>query len=274
MRVRLAIVLMTAASLVTLAPSARAATATPSWAPAATAAVHPGVQTLTAGAQCTADFVFTDGVDVFIGQAAHCAGTGAATDTNGCVAKSLPLGTKVDITGATQPGVLVYSSWLTMQARHEKDAETCAYNDIGLVRLDRRDRSKVNPSVPHWGGPVALGGPTQFGDPVFSYGNSELRAGISQLSPKQGYSLGDSPGGWDHTVYTVTPGIPGDSGSAFLDGDGKAIGVLSTIDITPTPAANEVVDLAHMLGYLHTHSTFTAVQLARGTQAFTPPLVY
>ena len=54
------------------------------WAPAATATIHPGVMTFTAGAQCTANFVFTQGSDVYIGQAAHCSGTGAATDTNGC----------------------------------------------------------------------------------------------------------------------------------------------------------------------------------------------
>ena len=51
----------------------------------------------TDGAQCTANFVFTDGAgNIYVGYAAHCAGTGAATDTNGCDAGSLPLGTKVD----------------------------------------------------------------------------------------------------------------------------------------------------------------------------------
>ena len=36
-------------------------------------------------------------------------------------------------------------------------------------------------------------------------------------------------GGWSHDVYTVTPGIPGDSGSGFLDADGRAFGTLSTV---------------------------------------------
>src|SRR5688572_7982742 len=90
------------------------ATAAPTWAPAASAPIHPGVQTYTAGAQCTANFVFTNGTDVFIGQAAHCSGTGAATETDGCLAESLPLGTPVEVTGATRPGTLVYNSWLSM----------------------------------------------------------------------------------------------------------------------------------------------------------------
>src|SRR5687768_8652200 len=71
------------------------------WAPAATAPIHPGVMTFTAGAQCTANFVFTNGSDTFIGQAAHCSGTGAATDTNGCESGSLPLGTPVEVDGAS-----------------------------------------------------------------------------------------------------------------------------------------------------------------------------
>ena len=75
------------------------ASAAPSWAPAATAPVHPGVQTYTAGGQCTANFVFTDATDVYIGQAAHCSGTGGQTETDGCLAGSLPLGTPVEVIG-------------------------------------------------------------------------------------------------------------------------------------------------------------------------------
>ena len=36
------------------------ASAAPSWAPASSATIHPGVQTFTDGAQCTANFVFYD----------------------------------------------------------------------------------------------------------------------------------------------------------------------------------------------------------------------
>src|SRR2546429_7247486 len=119
--------------MLVIAPSASA------WAPAATAPVHPGVQTRTAGAQCTSNFVFSDGSNVYIGQAAHCAGTGGNTATNGCTSGSLPLGTKVQVTGASKPGVIVYSSWLTMQSLHETDPNTCQYNDIELVQLDPSD---------------------------------------------------------------------------------------------------------------------------------------
>ena len=116
--------------------------------------VHPGVQTDTNGGQCTANFVFFDAANnVYIGQAAHCAGTDGNTATNGCEAGSLPLGTPSRSTARRQPGTIVYSSWVTMQAAGETDADTCQYNDIALIKLDPADYGKVNPSDPVLGRP-------------------------------------------------------------------------------------------------------------------------
>jgi hypothetical protein len=247
--------------------------AAPTWAPAATAAIHPGVMLFTDGAQCTANFIYTDGTNVYIGQAAHCSGTDGNTATNGCTSHSLPLGTPVEIDGASRPGTLVYNSWLTMQSLGEKDADTCQYNDLALVKVDPADVANVNPSVPNFGGPVALNTTgTAEGEEVSSYGNSSLRFGVSILSPKTGISLGDSNGGWNHTVYTATPGIPGDSGSGFLDSQGRAFGVLSTVAIAPLPASNGVGDLSRELAYMHAHSSFGGVNLVAGTEPFVPAL--
>lgn len=263
---RLRLIPFLVAVMAVLVPSN--ATAQPAWAPADGAAVHPGVQTFTDGAQCTANFVFTNGSDVLIGQAAHCAGTGAATDTNGCEADTLPLGTQVEVDGASRPGTLVYSSWVTMQGNGENDEDTCAYNDFALVKLDPSDVDVVNPSVPHWGGPTSVGATTGFGDRVYSYGNSGLRFGLTPTSPKEGYSLGQSGGGWTHDIYTVTPGIPGDSGSGVLSDTGAALGTLSTVAALPFPASNGVGDLAHELAYARQQGGFTGLQLALGTEPF------
>ena len=255
-------------SMLALAIAALVPATASAWAPASTAAVHPGVQTYTEGAQCTSNFIFQNGSDVFIGQAAHCAGTGAATETDGCLAQSLPLGTQVEVDGASRPGTLVYSSWLTMQGNGESDEETCAYNDFALVRIDPADVANVNPSVPGFGGPTGVGEPGPAGSDVYSYGNSSLRFGISQTSPKQGKLIETSPEGWSHTVYTVTPGIPGDSGSGFLSSTGAAFGTLSTVAIAPLPASNGVGDLSQELGYARANSSFAGVSLVPGTQPF------
>jgi hypothetical protein len=262
-----AIAFTASALLVGAAPSAGSA---PVWAPADTATIHPGVQMFTDGAQCTANFIFTQGDAVFIGYAAHCAGTGGATETNGCDAGSLPLGTPVEIDGASQSGTLVYSSWLAMQSGPRPDEDTCNYNDFAVVRIAAADVGKVNPSIPHWGGPTGI---NTAGNPalsnIYSYGNSSLRFGITLLSPKSGVSLGTSGGGWTHPVYTVTPGIPGDSGSAMLDASGRASGVLSTLAIAPIPASNNFSDLGRALSYAQTHG-MSGLTLANGTEPFNP----
>jgi hypothetical protein len=249
-----------------LAAPAVAPSAASAWAPADQATVHPGVQVFTAGAQCTANFVFQDASNVYLGQAAHCSGTGSETQTD-CTSPSLPLGTPVDVTGASKPGTLVYNSWLSMQANHEADADTCAYNDLALIKIDPADVGAVNPSVPGFGGPTGVGSWGDTGSTVYSYGNSELRGGVTALSPKQGVLLENTGGGWSHDVYTVTPGIPGDSGSGFLDADGGAIGVLSTVQLAPVAASNGVGDLPREIGYLHAHG-FSGTNLVPGTQPF------
>jgi hypothetical protein len=256
--------------------SAGTAIAAPAWAPAASAPVHPGVQTRTQGAQCTSNFVFYDAAnDIYVGQAAHCSGTGAATDTNGCTAKSLPNGTAVTVAGASKPGTMVYNSWLAMQAKGETNAGACAGNDFALVKLDPADYGKVNPSIPFWGGPNGITATTTTGETVVSYGNSSLRGGVTALSPKEGKSLGNAGnGGWTHTVYTASPGIPGDSGSAFMNGTGKAFGVLSVLELLPRPASNGVADLSRALDYMRANaSAYSGVQLANGTQPFSGPVI-
>jgi len=107
---------------------------------------------------------------------------------------------------------------------------------------------------------------------VFSYGNSSLRAGITFLSPKQGNVRNTAGNGWSRNVYTVTPGIPGDSGSGFLDDSGGAIGTLSTVQIAPVAGSNGVSDLPRELAYAQAHG-FGGLSLVNGTEPFTPDLV-
>jgi hypothetical protein len=269
----------------TAATTASAQAGGPTWAPAATAAIHPGTMMYTAGAQCTANFVFTDAdSNVYVGYAAHCAGTGAATDTDGCQAGSLPLGTPVtfneggsllDEGTVVGHGTLVYSSWLTEKQLGTTDANTCAYNDLALVKVAAADIGKVNPSIPFWGGPTGIDTDgTAAGDRVYTYGNSSLRAGLAPLSPHTGISLGDdaADGGWSHPLYTVTPGVPGDSGSAFVSADGKAIGVLSTLGLAPLPLSNNIGDIAKELAFAQAQSGIPGLALVPGTEPFDPIL--
>jgi hypothetical protein len=279
---RMLLILLTISAFATLGAAASAS----AWAPEESATIHPGVMIFTnassflnGASQCTGNFVFTDSAgNVYLGQAAHCSSTGEDTETDGCSTKSLPLGTPIysgdlvngGVQDGTKIGTLAYNSWLSMQKAKESDANTCAYNDLALIKILPSQVANVNPTVPFWGGPDALApGVSQQGEQVFSYGNSILRLGISALSPKTGVSLGDQEetGGWSQQLYTATPGIPGDSGSGFLDASGDALGVLSTVEFAPLPAANGVGSLAKELAYAN-NATGLGLQVAPGTTAF------
>lgn len=256
--------------------------ALPDWAPRATAKITPGVQMYTKGAQCTGNFVFTDASGmVYVGYAAHCAGLGEATNTNGCKAGTRPVGTDVvfrkggSLLGEGKRiggGKLAYSSWATMQENKEKGGNVCAYNDLALVRVDADTARKVNPTVPFFGGPNGLSKtlPTS-GGLLYSIGNSSLRGGLEVLRPKVGVSLGaDGGGGWSQSGYTVSPGVPGDSGSGFMDVNGNAVGVLSTLSLAPLPASNGIGSLRNELEYAKRHSGIKGLRLVKGEVPFAP----
>ena len=191
--------LLAAASLATSAGTADAA---PSWAPAATAAIHPGTMMYTDGAQCTANFVFTDSAgNVYVGYAAHCAGKGAATDTNGCNADSVPLGTKVTFTNdgnlasegtPVGTGTLAYSSWITEQPARDHGRRTPAPTTTSRSSRSTPPTSRRStPRFPFWGGPTGIDtNGTAAGDRVWTYGNSSIRGGIAPLSPAHRHQPG------------------------------------------------------------------------------------
>ncbi len=247
----------------------------PEWTTPELATIHPGIATNTVGQTCTSNFVFLDDRGrVYLGQAAHCAAGEVLPETAGCTTATLPIGTKVRLGNSGETGTLAYSSWLTMARKKESDPATCRKNDFALVRIPPFAVAKTNPSVPVYGGPTGLRTTAvRTGEPVLTYGNSPLRAGVSVLSPKQGVSLGTVESGWAHPVYTATPGIPGDSGSAFLDSRGQAFGVLSTLSLAPLPASNGVIDLARSIGYAVRHSSIEGLRLALGTADFRPGVV-
>ena len=156
-----------------------------------------------------------------------------------------------------------------MQSKGETDADTCAYNDLALIKIDPADVANVNPSVPALGGPTGVGAWGGQGSTVYTYGNSELRGGVTALSPKQGVVVQGTPSGWSHDVYTVTPGIPGDSGSGFMNANGGAIGVLSTVQLAPLAGSNGVGNLGMELNYMRANaSALSGVNLVPGTEAF------
>jgi hypothetical protein len=242
----------------------------PPWASPQSAKVHPGQVLDTQGSDCTSNFVFADAANhVYIGQAAHCSAEGSEMNFDGCKEKTLPLGTPVTVVESQIIGELAYNSWRTMQARHETNTSACLDNDLALVRLPDSVRALVSPTVPFFGGPTGVNTDTVSpGAKFYAYGNTPLRGGIGLLSPKAGCVLLAVDDSWSYLTYFVTPGIPGDSGSAVLDAQGRAVGVVSSLVTTPTPGANGVSDLQRMLAYAQDMSGIKGLRLVNGTQPF------
>ena len=184
-------------ALTSTAP-ASATTTRIAYAPAATAAIHPGVQMYTEGAQCTANFVFSDASGAtYVGYAAHCAGTGAATDTER-LRRRVPAPRH---RGRLRRGRVVGLRGHPGRRRH---ARLLVLADDAGARRERRRHLCVQRPRPGRGGPgrrrpgqparcpsgAARSASTPTGPwpvtPSTRYGNSSLRAGVTALSPKQG----------------------------------------------------------------------------------------
>ena len=195
-----------------LPPPAQAA---PQWAPAATAAIHPGTMMYTAGAQCTANFVYTDGSGrVYVGYAAHCAGTGTATDTNGCH-RLAPARDPRHLQQGRQPRARAPSSATapssTPPGGHARTWAPPTRTPVPTTtwpwsrslpptsrRSTRRSRSGWPDRRRHrW---------HRGRRPGLHLRQLQPAVGITQLSPKTGISLGDdaADGGWSHPLYTPT----------------------------------------------------------------------
>lgn len=242
------------------ATEGRAATTSgPHWGAASSATVHPGVMVSMAGVTCVAGFVFTDGTHAFLGVPGGCTGAGQV-DNSKCDAGQVPAGLKVTIGGAHYKGTLVYSSITQMELRSERRTNVCANNSLSLVRIDRRDIKRTNPSVP------ALGGPTGV--------SNAQPAAPDQLTvylgaPTMAQALSTGSGGWAHTLMVDGPVSATSAGAVVLTTDGKALGMVTT---TPDGGGGQIIatDLRLELRYLHTVSKFADVHLAKGTVKFVP----
>ena len=217
------------------AGAGRGASAAPTWAPASSATIHPGVQTVTNGGQCTSNFVFYDATNVYLGQAAHCSGPGGQTDTDGCDAASLPIGTPVDDRRRHQAGHAGLQL-VDHDARARGGRREHVRRQRPRARQDRPGRrSKVNPSIPFWGGPTGTGARPQPG----------RRSLVRQLGAARRHHAAQPEGGRRGRRGRRRLEPPGRHGHAghprrlrqrVHGQQGRALGILSTLAIAPIPA--------------------------------------
>ena len=255
---------------------ASTASAEPTWAPAASATVHPGrhdvhrrrpVHRRTSSSP-TAPTTSTSARPP-TARAPAAAPTPTAAST-----QSLPNGTPVEVTGASQPGTLVYNSWNAMQQAGETDADTCAYNDFALIKLNAADaRARSTRRCRRSAARPRIGQTTATLDDVYSYGNSSLRQGITCSRPSAARASAPRAAAGRTSSTPSRRASPATPARGFMDATRAARSASSPRSSSPRwPASNGVSDLPEGARLQRAHGG-PDVTLANGTEPFTGSII-
>lgn len=152
---------------------------------------------------CTLNFVFTDGVDTYIGTAGHCVANGAS----------------VSSPGIGVFGTVVYSS-----------GDAGVGNDFALIRINANKLFLVTAEMCDWAGPMAVHtAGSILGKVTLQTGHGSGIAAPNvppRPRPGVGFGFGVNSFSWEGTS------IPGDSGSGIrLQEGGKALGVVTHLGV-------------------------------------------
>jgi hypothetical protein len=221
------------------------------WPDLAAATIRPGVAvqdqasfsaSAPLGTHCTSNFVFVDQLGrLYLGTAAHCFDEGETVGSGGrCAARPMPIGTEVEIDGATSPGRLAYISTEAMARLGTKGEDACEANDFALIEIDAADTGLVHPAVLDLGGPKAIAAAVDDGLAVRTVGATPFRPGPARLDRAEGAVQQTRAGGWMHMVAFTPQRIVGDSGSPVIAADGSAVGIVGTLALSGN---NGVVNL-------------------------------
>ena len=125
------------------------------------------------------------------------------------------------------------------------------YNDLALIKIDALAGGNVNPTVPFWGGPT--GSRRASRAPANGLHLRQLdparRRQRAEPEDRREPRRQEGTEGWSEELYTATPGHPRRLRQRLMNASGDALGVLSTVEFAPVPAANGVGTLAKELAY-------------------------
>lgn len=259
---RAAVAVLAAGALTASAVQAGAATtaADRHWAPPAKATVHPGVTVTIAGVKCVAGFIVKQRHRVFLTLPASCSGVSDGQPVDGCVSAQVPVGLKVPIEGARHRGTIAYSSFTEMQLSGERRINRCTNNSLTLIRIDRRDVKRTNPSLPVLGGPTGL-------QPDATAAPGQLTVLLSGAATTA-QATSTTAGGWAHGLVIDGQADNLSVGSPVVDPDGKAVGMVTVVPFHGLAGESTVSDLARELRALRRTPGFHHVHLVKGTQDF------
>jgi hypothetical protein len=198
----------------------------PSAGAAAPKTIHPGVSVNYGDVTCTVGAVLHAGPRVFLAVPASCGGIDLGkAGQDGCSSPQSPLGSPVSIEGAKHDGTLVYSSFTEMQLHSETTPNRCFYNDLALVRVDRRDRARVSAAIPGVGVPMRVVAKLPADGAALRIGGNTGSAGATRH------------GGWELDMSSPTAMFSTrDCGSPVTVGR-NLVGMLLVLPKGPVPGA-------------------------------------
>jgi hypothetical protein len=217
-------------------------------------AIHPGGEVNFGGISCEIGAVLRQGKAVYLAVPASCGGIDLGKVQEGCDEPVSPLGVPVSIQGAKHRGKLVYSSFTTMQGEGVRNSNRCYYDDLALVRVDRRDRHLVSASIPNVGTPRGL---------VTRWPGSGTGLRLGTASATAGSTHHD---GWELDASTMSTFSTWQAGAPATIGN-KLVGMLIVLPKGPIPdvplmqSPAEVYNLARSIRELRRTAGFHHVHL-------------
>lgn len=172
---------------------------------AACEGLSPGDNVVSEGASCTLAFLVADPTGLYFMTAGHCIAEGA-TATN---PDHGPIGT-----GA-----------FTHLAGSSANGEGSPGEDFALIRIDPALYGDLNPKVCAWEGPTGVFDEDANGGEVRHHGYGMILGDVPQTRARSGHNLQYTAG--SDVFRWLGAGVPGDSGSAVIHADGRALGVLT-----------------------------------------------
>jgi hypothetical protein len=213
--------------------------------------VRPGAVVQTKIGLCTLNFLFTapDG-ERFIGTAGHCilGGESELAGDNGGE-KTWPKGAGPEAKDSAGHRIGEFAYAVLQDPK-----------DFSLIRLD--PGIQASPEMCDFGGPTGINNDVSDGPRVLEYWGNGIGIGTA-VPARSAIALGFPNA--DH-VYAAGLALPGDSGSAVITEDGRAVGVLVTVGIHGFGIDQNGID-AGTIGI-----TRLAPQLARASQMLNLPL--
>lgn len=202
----------------------------------------PGDYILITDHSCSLAFILVDENGIYFATAGHC----------------VKVGQKVVDKDNKLVGVGAFH-YLNPETGSESDGSPG--EDFALITIDPANYGRITPSVCGWSGPTGVYEEKPGSGGVKHYGHG-AETQVLPDNQKQGFNLQND----GKAFYWTGAGTPGDSGSAVLSDDGRALGVLTHLGVFGTTSDNGGTHIDRGMQLAADKGGFTHLRLVLGNE--------